>query len=606
MKSLAALLSRRRSTVPFFVIFAGLAVACQPQLTAAADEAKASTLELKTERVIVFKDGYALVIKRGAARTNDQGQLFLHDVPDAAVLGSFWATPSEGRLINMVAGWSELDSEESKKVGCIQTIEVLQANVGKKATLHLNDATVLNGTILSVLTRETSQPVDASLSEALGIASSSALLRSRTAATNSTETITGISGTYFVLRVDDGDVLIATSDVRRLIVEDMQTELVRTIKKSERTKRLTFRFEAPGQQRELLIAYFRPGFRWIPTYRVNLAENGGANKRAEVSMQAELLNEAEDLHDTPIDIVVGVPNFRFRDTPSPLVLESVLRNTIQQAAPQLRQQLSNFTNSAYATQSFADRRAAANGEGTPINLPGELTATGSQDLFVYNLPKLDLKKGERAAIPIFSTTVGYRDVFTWDLHVQRNDIAAAPSGSGVDSPLQLARNKIWRQIELINSTNVPWTTGAAMIMQGQQPLAQELLTYTSPGDECRVPVTVAVDVRGTHNEEETGRKLASLRWRNNEYAKIDQRAMLNVCNHKAETIDLEITMRFGGKATAASHDGRITLLPFRDEDWTNYNGDRAVNNSSTVYWRTKLTAGQLFEPTTDFFFYTRH
>ena len=65
-------------------------------------------LQLVTERVIVFKDGYSLVLKRGSAVTDDKGEVFTNEVPDAAVLGSFWATPVEGRLLSMVAGWTEV------------------------------------------------------------------------------------------------------------------------------------------------------------------------------------------------------------------------------------------------------------------------------------------------------------------------------------------------------------------------------------------------------------------------------------------------------------------------------------------------------------------
>jgi hypothetical protein len=39
--------------------------------------------------------------------------------------------------------------------------------------------------------------------------------------------------------------------------------------------------------------YFRPGIRWIPTYRVSLNDQKD-KKTATVSLQAELLNEAED------------------------------------------------------------------------------------------------------------------------------------------------------------------------------------------------------------------------------------------------------------------------------------------------------------------------
>src|SRR5688572_30430168 len=66
------------------------------------------TLSLKTERAIVFKDGYALIVKRGVAVTDEKGQVHLDDVPDAAVLGSFWVAPDEGRLVNLVAGWKDV------------------------------------------------------------------------------------------------------------------------------------------------------------------------------------------------------------------------------------------------------------------------------------------------------------------------------------------------------------------------------------------------------------------------------------------------------------------------------------------------------------------
>ena len=61
--------------------------------------------------------------------------------------------------------------------------------------------------------------------------------------------------------------------------------------------------------------YFRPGVRWIPTYRIELAAKARRSPPRS-SLQAELLNEAEDLKDVPLDIVVGVPNFRFRTRPA--------------------------------------------------------------------------------------------------------------------------------------------------------------------------------------------------------------------------------------------------------------------------------------------------
>ena len=52
-------------------------------------------------------------------------------------------------------------------------------------------------------------------------------------------------------------------------------------------------------------------------------------------MQAELINEAEDLENVAINLVVGVPNFRFKNAVSPLSFESVLKNSLRETNPQL-------------------------------------------------------------------------------------------------------------------------------------------------------------------------------------------------------------------------------------------------------------------------------
>jgi hypothetical protein len=235
-----------------------------------------------------------------------------------------------------------------------------------------------------------------------------------------------------------------------------------------------------------------------------------------------------------------------------------------------------------------------------------LTAAGTQDLFVYNLPKIDFKKGQRTAVQIFTASVPYRDVYTWNLHLRRQDIEAAPSGAGVQSPLALARNEVWHQVELSNTSDVPWTTGAALIMQGHQPLAQELLTYTSPKTAVRVPVTVSVDTRGTFREEETERKLKALTWDKYTYAKIDKKATLQLRNAKQEPIEAEITFRVGGRFGEISDGGKGTLNAFQKADWQDYRGSPAVNNSSSVRWSAKIQPGETFTPTVTYHYYARH
>lgn len=531
-------------------------------------------------RVIVFKDGYALIVKTFTAKTDNKGEIHVDEVPDAAVLGTFWATAKEGRVVGMHAGWKDVTKTWEKTTTATEHLEILAANRGKRAEIRYTDGTIYNGTIRTILARKTTSP-DPDEREV---------------------ELSDLRGHSFVLRTADGDIVLATGGIRAIAIKDMRTSVARTAKTTKRTKRLTIRFEEPNAKRTVTLTYFRPGIRWIPTYRIDLE----SKKRARIAMQAEILNEAEDLIDTPIDIVVGVPNFRFKSTVSPLVLEATLKRALAQAAPNLMGQMhNNFSNASYSLRSSESRRADATAS-TDIALPGDLTGSAQQDLFVYSLPRISLKKGERVAMSVFDRRVPFRHVYTWDLHLKKSDFANSPSAAGIASPLQIAKNEVWHQIQLKNDTNTVWTTGAVMIMAGGRPLAQELLTYTSRGDEVRVPVTISVETRGSAKEKEVGRKLDALKWDGKKYARIGKLATLDLCNHKGTTIDVEISMRVGGRATNASDDGEVELGEHRRDDWTHYRGSPAVNNSSVVRWKTKLGPGETFAPTVRYHYFTRH
>lgn len=251
-----------------------------------AAEAKPHELVLTTELVIVFKDGYCLVIKRGTAVTDESGDVFTDDVPDAAVLGTFWAVPDEGRLVSMHAGWKTTDESVDKEFSCRETIEVLLANKGKTARVELHDKTLVNGTIREVLVDRTAVPIADAVRETAGMMPAMSSIRggARRLAADVTEshTLTAITGGNFVMRTDDGDTLLAAGNVRSLSIKDMKTTVSKTAKTTRHSKRLSFRLPEKQKKQSLSLMYFRPGVRWIPTYRVNLGEKNG-KKVADIS-----------------------------------------------------------------------------------------------------------------------------------------------------------------------------------------------------------------------------------------------------------------------------------------------------------------------------------
>ncbi len=530
-------------------------VAGRPAL---ADEA--GKLTLTTKKLIVFKDGYCLVIKKAVGTTDAEGLLHTEQVPDRAVLGTVWATPTEGELVSMKAGSIKAKTNTEQAVVCSRLDEVFEANRGKAASLLLADGTVQQGTIKKVL---------------------------------------GGSGSQVILGTPVGDVLLHVSQVKQLTIKKMATTYKRKVETTKPVKRLTFRFRKPGVKREMSLIYFRPGMRWIPTYRVDLSKTGG-KKLAQIAMQAEIINEVEDLTQVPIDLVVGVPNFRFKQVPSPLVLERTLRSALRRAAPHLTTQ--NFTNTAMSNDraGWGDRAALVGRR--PVELPRELTATGRQDLFMYHLPALSFKKGERIAVPVFRTQAAYKDEYTWDVGLSRSSgLITASAGS----PLKITRNNIWHQIRLKNATKFPWTTGAAMIMEGGQPIAQELLAYTSAGSTVRVPLTIAVDTRGQYREQETGRAPKFAKRNGRHYSKIDMGGTLELRNHKATSIDLQIVVRVGGLAEEASSGGDIRVGSHQRSGWVSRSGISAVNQHSDVTWKLTLKPGESRKLTLKYYFFAR-
>ena len=459
-----------------------LTMLCFSATVTFAEDRGPAALDVKTARVIVFKDGYCMFVKQAVGETDAAGKALIEGIPGAMVLGSFWVLPQEGKLKSIVAK-------------------------------------------------------------------------------------------------------------QRIIPRQGRQD-------TEKTFLLEFDPDRAGREVDVALHYFGPGIRWIPTYRIVLDKG-----EAEMAMQAEILNEAEDLTGVPVDLVVGVPNFRFKEVISPMSLEAKLRNPLQETAPQIMGQLSSNVLFTQRAGEMPGRQVEPT-TAAP-SLPPELAGEGAQDLFVYHVPPLTLRAGERAALPLISNTVPLRHLYAWDVHLSRSGTEAVPSGGGLTSPVRLLKNEVWHLIELSNDTAVPWTTGAALIMEDYLPLAQELLTYTSRGAKCQVPLTVAVDVRGTYSEEEIGREPKAIRLDGHEYVHISKKGTLRVTNFKSQTIDLLITCTFGGNAAAASDDGQIIVTDFVPEDWTNFRGHPALTGHSTVYWELELKAGEAKEVTCEYFYHTR-
>jgi hypothetical protein len=264
----------------------------------------------------------------------------------------------------------------------------------------------------------------------------------------------------------------------------------------------------------------------------------------------------------------------------------------------------DFSNAIYSQNpSSITTRRAPEAAGGGLNLAPELAAGGAQDLFVYGTKSFSLKREARATVPLWQSTSTLRHVYTLDLKDTPFDMSRRQNFDAQESPLTLAKSKVWHQYELTNSGTAPWTTGAALILKNNLPLGQELMTYTPPGAKTLLPVTVAVDMTGDLQEKELGRTVNALRLDGYEYSLIQKRATISIDNFRKEKSTTRVTFTVTGKADKATEGGKIEINDRRAN--VNVGDISRANNESTVSWDLVVEPGTCKVLTVDYTYYSR-
>ena len=591
-----------RAALPLLAL---LAFALAPRLAAADPEPQSddpSRIDLTVKRVVVFKDGYALFVREGKGMVGADGRLRTNDVPDSAVLGTFWALGDKERPLGMEASLRDREETVETTEACVEMRELLAANAGRTVRLVMADDTPLVCVIKGVLDRE--QIVASPTASRITVYRSATIPEGQEG-----ETVQLLRrGTYVHVQVDDGQLVIPVAEIKMFGGQQIATTTQTKTKRTWNEKELAFVFgaERAGQEATVTVMHFGPGLRWIPTYRVT----GDLVDTATLSLQAELLNESIALEDTPGDLVVGVPHFEFSEVVSPLVLEAALRNALVEAAPALMAQ-NSLSNASFGSRAGERVRADSGG----MDMAPELATESAQDLFVYSLPALRLPKGGRAAMPLWQTDVPLGHLYTLDLDLARDGSGGAPyvrstreRGRGrreTSSPLELAQLSVWHQLELTNTSSWPWTTGAAITMKGLLPVGQDMLTYTPRGGTTLLPLTLAVDMRANVQEEELSREPDQVVWQGNRYMRLVKRCTVQVSSFRDAVSATRVRVSLGGRVLEVSDGGTKRINDFRPEDWTRSQSSYGVNNHSDVEWRIDLKPGDVKKLTLTYELYVR-
>ena len=546
----------------------------------------AALKRMPVKEITVFKDGHAFVLHEGSMPVDTSGSVQMDYLPEP-VLGTFWpySANKNVRLVSVVAGRRRVAVEET----ALHLGALLEANTGAEV-------------IITEKSPAPSQPAPRYSGTLLGVPMRSSEEIAGTASPGAAESLPE-KGDIILIRTGDG--------VKVVLIQNIQDVTFKSPYKAKGSNeefrnllslKLDWAGRAPEKTADVGLVYLQKGVRWIPSYKVTVDGSGAAT----VKLQAMLINELTDFEDVNVNLVIGVPAFAFKDTLDPI--------SLQRTATQLNQYFlagdrTNMLTNAIATQTARmSERVAEPVDSTSRDLGPEVTdSSKNEDLFVFNVKHVSLRKGERMALPVAEYNLKYKDVYTLDLPF------APPADLRVNVSTEqqaeiarlLSAPKVTHKIRIVNQNNQPLTTAPALIIRGDRVLAQGMMTYTAPGAVTDLEITKAVDIQVTKNESEARRVPNAVKWQDNEYARVDLEGKITLTNYRGAPVDLEITRHVLGVASAADHNGLITKLnlletgPIEHPVWWNWyswpSWWNQVNGLSRVTWKLSLEPGKSVE-----------
>lgn len=529
----------------------------------AAFAGQGSDTDLKPVAVAVFKNGLAFVVREGSLKLAS-GETKISFVP-MATLGSLWVAPNDpGASIEELVAY-HYDETKSRPADSVE--QLWMANPGKVATVTYGNKEY-TGEIVGL--------GDTEKKEIPGIGNESGL-----------GPVAPQPEPKFLLLKSDGK-LVALS-FGGVGTVSFPSDAVLRVDHTGQMKALRLKVKGASDRANLTMGYLEKGIGWTPSYLVSLKDE----KTAELTLQAVVTNDAEDIRNADVFFVVGVPNFAYVDIPSPMALEQSLADTMsleQQGLAGRRDKFSNALTGQLAmptgVRNFTALTELAPGAVTDFSaVVNDLVGAPEEDLFLYSHTGTTLKRGERATYNVFSAGVGIEHIYEWEIpDTSRVDAYGnVQNNYNQNTPDQAAMNNVWHSLRMNNSTKYPWTSGPGMVISGTKPLAQDTMLYTPKGATSNLRLTVATDVRASQQELEVDRQPNVPRHPSYNVDLVTVEGTLKLENYKGKDVHLLIHKSLRGEVVSSTDEGKAEKIA---------RGIAADNPASRVTWDLTLKAGE--------------
>ena len=554
-----------------------------------------SLAQIPVREVTVFKDGHAFVVHQGKMKTTEDGKIVMDYLP-RPVMGTFWPFCSDenASLSTAVAGIRRVSIPNTS----LSVAELIEGNVGARVELGIVKGTGYNAT---------EKIIDGTI-EDFPIRSSEEL--EEVSPPNSGEKLPQ-KGSIVLIRTSEGVRAEPLSEIKTVTFKDgYKKKLSHEELRDLVTLNLKWKDRNVQPKAEVGLMYLQKGLRWIPNYKVTFDGKGNAR----VLMQATIENQLNDLKDVKLNLVVGVPSFPFKDRVDPFALNS----TIAQVASRTTQDTvfaSQFSNAIFL-QGATNGTIGPQGEAATSVMgvsgqPAELTgSTKTEDLFVYSIDHITLKKGERMIVPVSQFQVNYKDIYKLDIPFSAPpDIQVASNSISRELKKSIKESEIKHKLRIKNTTKQPFTTAPVLMVSKidggiERVVSQGLMTYTAPGGETDLDLTTAIDLRADKKDSIISRTPQVKKWGDDYYSKVSVDGKIVLQNFSDREATLEINRYVLGNADEVDDHGSYRKLNLFEEGLTSFlKEDRFryynfpswwhhLNGASSIKWNTRIAPGK--------------
>jgi hypothetical protein len=472
--------------------------------------------KLAIHSVAIFKNGYAFCQAAGKFNVT-QGRALIRELPPAAY-GSLWFTSNVNlQAIRNVTG-EKLAPRPAKS-----WYELLEANMGKEVRL-----TIAPG-------NSTTQLIEGK--------------------------IDWVEANVVALQTNNGWRSIQINEIKML-------DFPQSPNKNYQPKDSGRVIEVIPEQKNLavidLTACFLTGdITWAPVYQLEIINDSKARLRLHAELHTQIA-----LTETEINFVVGVPNFRFLSAPGTLVTEADLRKVLLQLAAAGSTDLSRTPHRSDRMSSLMSQNYIRYEETNPENgeiehLGGELeSASQVEDLFFYTIKSVTLPAGGRASYQIFETEINYAPIY--EVNLPGNTATISGYTNPEETP-EKRTHQVWHSIKIENKTTFPWTTGSCLVQKKSDQevksvaLSQELLSFTPPGGNSTIRLTVAGDISVTESEQETDRE-EKIKLKGTDYYtynRLSVKGIITIRSFRKSPIQLRITRLIQGELLSSVPEWKV-------------------------------------------------